>query len=531
MCATSSSALAHPTSLIDHANAFYNNKQFGDAIITYKQTLNAQPEIIDALNHLANAYAKQEEYENAVHIYATMIDLNPGLLYAYIPLSTCLAQLNQFEKAAAYCQQAVRLKPDYTAAYFHLSRAYYELHRYQEGIAAAQKVVELEPNNIPAILQLGHVYNKSGNTQTAIVQYKKALELDPNFANARYNLGYTLRLEGKLNEALVHLNKAIELKPDYLDAHICRAQCWWSLDQFDNAFDEYEWRWKMFEFHPNDLDIPVWDSTQDLQNKTILIYAEQGMGDTLQFVRYAKEFKKRGAIVWCKAQKPLHDLLRMCDFIDHVEHTYIKSAIDFQAPIMSLPRIFKTQPDTIPAYDAYLKADEKLVALWQKKLGTKKLKVGLCWHVDPQHEITKSPYAKRSIHLKEFASLAHIPGIRFYSLQKVTGEDQLKEVPDYFKVHTFGPDFDESHGRFMDTAAVIKNLDLIITVDTSIAHLAAGLGKPVWMLLPFAPDCRWYLDRDDSPWYPTMKLFRQPKPFDWQTPIAHVCKQLTKRVS
>ena len=239
------------------------------------------------------------------------------------------------------------------------------------------------------------------------------------------------------------------------------------------------------------------------------------------------------AKVICKVQKPLVKLLSRCPFIDKVVHDINDAGTyDCYTHLMSLPRIFNMQPDNIPAEMPYLYADPTLEKEWKEKLSKdKNFKVGICWHVDPIHEETKSPWSLRSVELDQLAPLANIKNVTFYSLQKLDNpQQQLKNLPKGMTFHTFGPDFDRKNGSFMDSAAIIKNLDLVITVDTCIAHLAGALNKSVWMLLPYAPDCRWYLKRTDSPWYPTMTMFRQKKPSHWDKTIENIAVALGKEI-
>ena len=275
----------------------------------------------------------------------------------------------------------------------------------------------------------------------------------------------------------------------------------------------------------------MWDGS-DLHGKTILLYAEQGMGDTLQFIRFAKEVKKRGARVICKVQEPLKQLLSMYPYVDKiVGRETTNEPIDVQSALMSVPGIINMRPDTIPADIPYLKVDTTLVQVWKDKLAhDKNFKIGICWKVDPQHELTKSPLSLRTMPLDAFAQLADIPGISFYSLQKTHDLQDFKNKPASFIINTFNPDFDETNGRFMDTAAVIENLDLVISVDTSVIHVAGMLGKEVWVILPISPDCRWYFEGEKTTWYPTMRMFRQTSVGDYATPMNTIKKELTQLI-
>lgn len=521
------------TQLADQAYTLAQQGKLQESIELSHKGLRDAPSVARILLQLGTSYAAQRNHEQAIHYYICALSLEPRYVNGYIALSMSLMALKQYQKAIEYCSIAAKISPQTVDPHLQISKAYMDMDDYSQALIHAQKAHELQPTNIHTLLNLGHIHNKQGTLDQACSWYEKALKIDPNFANAHYNLGYTLRIMKKPHQALKHLLKAEELNPGYVDAHIALAQTYWGLKQYDKAWKEYDWRWKLLGVDLHSMKTPLWDGS-DLHGKTILIYCEQGLGDTIQFIRYAKMMKEKGAIVIAKIQKPLIDLLRSYSYVDkfitHLDELK-NMPIDFQAPLLNLPGIFKTHEHTIPAPIPYLKADQKLIEYWARKLAhDKKFKIGLCWHVDPEHELDKSPWSKRNIDALLFAPLAHIPNVSFYSLQKINGEDQLKKAPENFIVHTFGYNFDESHGRFMDTAAVIMNLDLIITVDTSIAHVAAALGKKVWMLVPYSPDCRWYDEGDNTEWYPNMRLFRQPKPYDWQAVINEVKQALDKKI-
>ncbi|HEB41775.1 MAG TPA: hypothetical protein ENI08_02015, partial [Candidatus Dependentiae bacterium] len=234
-------------------------------------------------------------------------------------------------------------------------------------------------------------------------------------------------------------------------------------------------------------------------------------------------------------QKPLVKVISLCPYVDQVVTLNEKlPAFDLHAPLMSLPHILKTTIDTVPTDIPYLYAKPELVEYWKGKLSSdKNVKVGICWQGNSKYStpMLRATVALKSMDLNKLSPFGNVPGVSIYSLQKTTGTDQLKTVAPGFTIHTFDDDFDESNGRFMDTVAIIKNLDLVITVDTSIGHLAAALGKPTWVILPNPPDWRWMINRDDTPWYPTMRLFRQPTPGDWESIIAVITQELEKYVN
>ncbi len=519
--------------LFTDADNLFRQNEVDAAIRKYKDILNRDHSSVMALMRLGAASCRLDRYEQAEYFYRTAVSLQPSLTLAYIKLGLVQHKLNKHEQALRTFTAVLLIQPDNIEGIFNISKVYADLDHYDKAIQYAKKAIEMEPDNVHTHLNLGHIYNKQGDTQAACTQYENAIKVDPELANAHYNLGYTLRVQQEPKKALPHLFKALELQPDYPDAHIALAQAYWTFGDFKTAWQHYEWRWRQLGIDPKALDTPLWDGTP-LDGKTILLYSEQGMGDTLQFIRYAKKIKEEyGGHVICKVQKPLQKLIQMCPYIDKVVTSVEdeQTPLAAQAPLLNLPGILETTVDTIPHPVPYLYADKELVTHWKKKLaGDKNIKVGLCWHVLPAHETTKSPLSLRSIELNMLAPLADIPGVSFYSLQKMDGVDQVLYTPDRFKVHTFGGDFDESHGRFMDTAAIIENLDLVISVDTSIIHLAGGLGKDIWTLLSFSPDCRWDHDAHSTPWYNSMRLFRQSAWNDWHTVVMNVKEALQEFV-
>lgn len=512
------------TSLYTEGVELQSSGDYAQATKKFKEALTSNPTVSKILVRLGSTAFNQNKFDEAVHYFKSSLSIEPRMVNAYVSLGMSYARLGKHEDAIKQFTIAAALEPSYFEAFFQMSKSYMDLKQFDKALKCAEKARELQPNNVHVYLNYGHIFNKKGELENAVVMYQKAISLDPNCANAHYNLGYTLRILKRLPEAMKHLNRAMELQDNYTDAHVCISQCYWTLDNFEKAWKEYEWRWKMLGVDPRKMDVPLWDGG-DIKGKTILLYCEQGLGDTLQFIRFVKMVKQRGATTVVKVQKPLIKILESYPYIDKLIHNFTENMkFDVQAPLLNLPGILNIRANTIPAEMPYLKADAKLVDYWKQKLAhDKKFRVGLCWHVDPEHEIDKSPWAIRSFPAKLFTPLSKIAGTSFYSLQKINGEEQLKDLPDDFTVHIFGYAFDEAHGRFMDTAAVMMNLDLIITVDTSVAHLAAAMGKKVWMILPYSPDCRWYDNRSDTPWYPTMRLFRQPKPYDWDS----VSKELT----
>ncbi len=518
--------------LLQQANNHYARGDMPQAIQIYQKALKDHPHLLQTLLRLGNAHVARNEHEQAQHYYKSILAIDPNNMGAYICLGVTHQNLKQHAEAVTAFNKALKFYPNFYDAHLQLSVALCDLERYDEALASAQKAESLKPNIPEPYIQQGYIYNKIGDTKKAVPVYKKALKIDGNNVTALQSLGYSLRLQGDMHEAIPYLKKAISINPNHVDAHIGLAFCHWAMGNYEQAWQEYEWRWKIHGMNPAKMDTPMLNANS-IKDKTILLYPEQGMGDTLQYVRYAKELKQRGAKqVICRVQKPLKTLLSCCEYIDRVVVDEKNIKADYQAPLMSMPLILGTRADNIPMNIPYLKADEKLVLDWKEKLQhDKNFKIGLCWHVDPIHEEVKSPIAKRSIPLKLFAPLANNKNVSFYSLQKIVGEDQLNDLPQGFKVSSFGKDFDKKHGSFMDTAAVMESLDLIISVDTSVVHVAGAMDKEVWTILPYSPDPRFHAEGDVMPWYPSMKLFRTEKPFDWESSIAQVNKELQRKLA
>ena len=336
------------------------------------------------------------------------------------------------------------------------------------------------------------------------------------------NLGLALQSLGKLDEAAACYRRALELRPD--DAGVQWHQALLSLltGDFQRGWAGYAQGWKAKKRQWRDFSQPLWDG-RPLEGKTILLHAEQGLGDTIQFIRYAARVKQAGANVIVECQQPLLRLLAGCRSVDGlIGRGDDLPAFDTHAPLLSLPGIFHTSLETIPAGAAYLFAEPGLVEHWRGELSAMAgSRIGIVWRGNPKHANDRD----RRLPLSCFEPLARLPGVRLFSLQKEAGAEELREPRNQFPITELGSRLDD----FADTAAVLKNLDLLITCDTAVAHLAGALGVPVWVAIPLVPDWRWLLDRSDSPWYPTMRLFRQQAPDDWTGVFERIRAALERR--
>jgi hypothetical protein len=423
----------------------------------------------------------------------------------------------------------VELRPGYAEAYNNLGIALASREKLNEAVACYRQALVLKPDYAEAHYNLGKVLPDQGKLEEAVACYRRALELKPDYAEAHLNLGNVFTLQRKLDEAVACFGRALELKPDYADAHLNRAHLWLLSGDWQRGWREYEWRWQTKQLSPRHFQQPLWDGGS-LVGKTILLHAEQGLGDTLQFVRYAPLVKGLGAAaVIVECQKSLLPLLSTCPGIDQL---FAKGdplpEFAAQAPLLSLPRIFQTSPDTIPDAVPYLFAAPARIESWRERLrDLAGFKIGINWH----GRAGQGSWRARNIPLRRFAGLAEFPGVHLISLQKGAGREELAEVREYFTVVDLGDEVDQAGGAFMDTAAIMMNLDLVITSDTAVPNLAGALGVPVWLALPFVPDWRWLLDRADSRWYPTMRLFHQPTAGDWAVVFQEIQDALRERLA
>ena len=489
-------------------NALKDQGKLEEAVACYRRALELKPDFAQAQNNLGIALRDQGKLDEAVECWRRTLKLKPDYAEAHSNLGNALRDQGKLDEAIACYHQALEVEPDYVEAHNNLGAALQAQGKLDEAITCYRRALEPKPDSAEAQTNLGAALQAQGKLDEAITCYRRTLELKPDFAQARINLGAALQAQGKLDEAMACYRRTLELKPDLAEAHWNQSLLSLLTGDFQRGWAKYEWRWKTKQFQQRDFSQALWDG-QVLEGRAILLHAEQGLGDTIQFVRYAALVKQRGGAVIVECPKPLVSLLTSFAGIDRlVGQGEEIPAFDFQAPLLSLPGIFHTVLRDIPAAIPYLFADADLVEHWRRELGgIAGFKVGIAWRGSPAHVNDRA----RSLPLSCFETLASLPDIHLLSLQKGAGAEELQEARNHFPVTEAGSRLE----NFADTAALMMNLDLVITCDTAVAHLAGALGVPVWVALPLVPDWRWLLDRDDSPWYPTMRLFRQKKPRDW----------------
>ncbi|WP_199249876.1 tetratricopeptide repeat protein [[Phormidium] sp. ETS-05] len=473
-----------------------------EAIVSYQQALAlcADDAVVSKAHqaqthhNLGNALQENGQTETAISHYRQALQLNPHQTSTYQNLGGALRELAQTDAAIACYRQLLALEPHNSDAYNNLGNAFREQGKQDEAISAYEKALAENPHNLEAKVNMGNVYTEMGNLATAISYYQQAIHQDPNSADAQYNLGVALLLSGNLPE----------------------------------GFAGYEWRWGIQSIVAplrRSFPQPRWDGSP-LEGKTILLYAEQGFGDTIQFCRYVPIVAAMGGKVIIECPSPLVRLLQTLPGVDQII-PFGSELPDFdcQASLMSLPHILGTTLETIPVVPetgflpqlSHSHQDLVKKPGFYPPVSGSPLKIGIVWSANPKNPSGET----RSCPAKNFLPLLEIPGVELYSLQKGAAAAEIAAYPQI-------QDAVGTVKDFADTAAVIMGLDLVITVDTAVAHLAGTMGKPVWVMLPFAPDWRWMLDRPDSPWYPTMRLFRQSKPGDWPGVFAQVRDELAR---
>jgi hypothetical protein len=438
----------------------------------------------------------------------------------------CFQKQNQPAEAVKNFRLALQLKPDFVEAYNHLGILLNELGRSVEAIEIFRKAIQYDPGYSELYNNIGMALKNQEQFEEAIDNFKQAIRLEPDFAEAYYNLANSLRDQGQCSLAIELYQEAVRLKPDYAQAHWNMALALLLNGDYEKGWQEYKWR-------RNDnlknitgfrcLGKPRWDGS-NFTGKRLLVHYEQGLGDNIQFARYLPMLKRHGGTVIFEVLVPLTGLFRNFPGIDELtfyKHGHKPSVeFDLYTSLFDLPSIFKTTLETIPCSVPYIHAEPAKIEHWRNQIEGPEFKVGIVWAGSPVHG--NDQY--RSCSLSYFEPLSHIEGVKLFGLQKGQAAAQMDQFTGKIPVINISKQFND----FSDTAAAIANLDLVISVDTSVLHLAGAMGKPAWALLPFAPEWRWMLKRTDSPWYPTIRLFRQQQWGQWEPVFESVAEELRK---
>ena len=504
-------------------NVLVDQNKLDEAVGAYRRALAVNPDDPGSLGNLGAALYRMGRFDEAIIHYRRATELAPDNVATLRLFGLVLHEAGRLQEAIAIYRRMLVLDPFDHVIPSNLGACHCELGEFDEAIACADLALALRPDHAPAHTNMGIVFEKQNLVDAAVAAHRRAVAADPAYAKGYANLAVALRNAGEIDEALAVSHRAIALDPDQPLAHYNHAHFLLMNGDFANGFEEYQWRRKCKTLSDGDptFSEPEWQG-EPLEGRTLLLFAEYGLGDALQFVRYLPMVAAMGGVIILQVQPALASLLRTMQGVTVVPRGEPLPAFDLQLPLMSLPRIFRTTLDTIPASVPYLHPDAEKLERWHYALdGVAALKVGVVWAGNPRHKGDR----QRSLSAEAVLPQLVMPGVQLYSLQK---EPRPEDIPVIAALGAAVIDLAPALGDFADTAAAVAALDLVIAVDTSVAHLAGALGRPVWMLLPHALDWRWLRDRADSPWYPTMRLFRQHRPQAWESVLARVSAELTR---
>jgi Flp pilus assembly protein TadD len=501
---------------------------FSNAISIYDQVLSVDALDADAFHNRGFALEKLGKLNEALGNYSRAITLKPHYAEAYCNRGNVLFSMNRHQDAIVDYEKAILIRPDYAAAYNNKANALVTLKQYAKALIFLNRAIALSPKYVEAYNNLGYAYQKMGQHEKALKNFDRALTLDSSYAEAHNNLGHSLHKLCRFEEALASYEQAIKLRPNYAEAIWNRGLIRLLLGDMPGGWHDIEWRWMRsnYQNYPAAKDCPKWNG-EPLSGRSITVYVEQGFGDMFMLCRYLLLLVETGAEVTFAAPKVIHRLLTsLSPKLKLLNNYFTGSVTDYHCTLFSLPAVLNTQLNNIPNNVPYLKAEPELVEKWKKRIGEHGFRIGISWQGNPAGDVDFG----RSMPLAALAPLASIPGIRLISIQVQNGLEQLNSFPPEMSVEVL-EGFNEGADGFVDTAAVMQNLDLILTTDSAPAHLAGALGVPVWTMLMEVPDWRWMMDRTDSPWYPSMRLFRQPHAGDWESVVEAVRVALIEQVS
>jgi Flp pilus assembly protein TadD/glycosyltransferase involved in cell wall biosynthesis len=535
-----------------------NAKQYEEAAGYFQKVISLRGAHIHACYNLGLCYQNMEDYDNALLYYQKTTEIDTNHFDAINNMGVIYLVLKEFANAESCFNFCLSIRPDDPMSFNNLGNTNLKLEKYSEAKEFYQKAIDADPSNSLFYFNLGTACQKNGEDDAALGVLTKAVHLNPEYddayngialihlKNSRYkeaeecfakisqnryskavfltNKAVSKMSCGCLPEARVLLEEALALEPESPEIHYNYSHLLLLLGDFKNGLREYEWRTKRPDFQGKKIKKPL-EPSVDVNGLRILIKAEQGLGDSIQFARYIKQLKEKGAYTIFECDVRLHSLFKDAGYIDRLipfENNIDASEFDYEIYLLSLPFYFNTEADTIPAKKSYLYAEEEYITKWEKIINnSSNFKAGIVWAGNPKHTGDK----KRSCSLKDFIPLFSNSKTDFFVLQK---GDSLVQVKDIYYPLIITDSYNEG---FADLAAAIHCLDLIITVDTSIAHLAGAMGKETWLLIPYMPDWRWMLDRSDSPWYPSIKIFRQTEPDNWSSVFISISKELERKTN
>ncbi len=508
----------------DAAYAEYKVGNFAKAAAICTSILDAGGGVPDALNLLAIIEVAAGNFEQAVCLLDQSLAAKTAQPTAHCNRAFALTKLARLDEALASYDRAISLKPDYLKAISQRAKLLVAMQKPEQALAQFEEIIRLMPENAEAYASRGNLLKHLERNGEALASFDAALRHNPGLPEVHNNRGKVLRDLGRYAEALASYDRAIALRPNYATAQTNKSLILLLTERFAEGLQLFEWRWKgAKKERARKFPKPLWLGGGDLQSKRLFVWSEQGLGDLIQFCRFIPTLLALGCRVVIEVPKTLIPLIRTLgsdfDIIEKGGKQF--GEFDFHCPLMSLPLALGIDLGNLPAPISYLATLPERQATWQRRLGpSKKLRVGLAWSGSPTHNNDLN----RSIALQVLAPLFTLP-IEFHVIQKgirAEDEDSLASFP----IHAH----ESALNDFADTAALVEVLDLVLSVDTSLAHLAGALGKEVWIMLPYVPDYRWLLTREDCPWYPTARLFRQHDIGDWRSVIEQIKSALLLKI-
>ena len=505
---------------INKGHALVKIYNYKEALYAYDQVVVIAPHDDEAWRFRGIALHELKRFDEALNSYDKALCIAPGKPDIYFNQGFSLQELKLFDDALNCYDKAISIKPNYAEAYSNRGIVLQELKRLDEALNSYDKAISINPNFAEAFSNRGVVLLELNHFDEALTNFDKAINLKQDYAEAYSHRGNALKQLKRFDDAFTSYNKAIHIKPNYAEAHWNLSLLNLLLGNFKIGWEGYDWRWKHDSVSKTsgirNFNKPLWVGTESLINKTILLYAEQGLGDTIQFCRYVPLVSQLGTKVILEVQRPLVNLLSSLEGVNQIVSTGDNlPEFDYQIPLLSLPRVFKTELASIPPHVNNLTNHGEKISKWQEILGEKrKPRIGLVWS-SASHFKEDS---KRSMSLLDLLSALPREKFEYICLQKEIKEIDKSTHEANPQIQFFGNDLDD----FTDTAALIECVDLVISTCTSVPHLSCSLGKETWLLLSYLPDWRWLLDRDDSTWYPSAKLYRQERVGDWSRVLEKV---------
>jgi len=437
-------------------------------------------------------------------------------------------QQRRYGEAEAIYRGALQAEPNNSAAWCYLGIALHDQKRYAEAVDAYQRAIALRPEFPVALNNLGNTLRFVGDIEKADQSLARAIALKPDYVNAYKNRGTLHVWSGNLDRGMHWYEQGLKINPQEAELHRNLGVIYLLQGRFEEGWREYRWRWLVGDLRRSSIPAPLWDGG-DVAGKVLLLTVEQGLGDTLNFVRFSRFLRERGAKTLVHCQAPLVALLQQSPQLGPVypNTLALETRVDCHCSLVDVADLLQLNAHNIPTYPGYVTPAPQLMRYWKDRLPLApggKLRVGIVWQGNPDFQADMY----RSVPLREFEVLAAIPGVELVSLQNGFGSEQIAYWQGAQPLKTLGEDVDKTSGAFMDTAAIMKQLDLVITIDTSSGHLACALGVPTWFALSYTPDWRWLLGRRDSPWYPSATLFRQPTLGDWSSPFRQMARELAE---